>query len=73
MKKINKIFFLLITLFINVIGFAKENPPPPNQRNAGSPPGEEVPIDNHIYWLIVLALVFGFYILTKPKSNLQNS
>ena len=73
MKKINKIFFLLITLFINVIGFAKENPPPPNQRTAGPFTGEEVPIDNHIYWLIVLALVFVFYILTKPKSNLQNS
>ncbi|GIZ07916.1 hypothetical protein FUMI01_06430 [Flavobacterium sp. UMI-01] len=45
-----------------------KNPPEPSPTGRPpSPPG--LPIDEHILWLILLAVLLGFYVIYKYKQN----
>jgi hypothetical protein len=64
MKNIaNKLLFVTICLFGVTIAFASPRPPAPGYKKPPSPPG--LPIDENISILIILAILFGIYIIYK--------
>jgi hypothetical protein len=67
MKTIINKFFILIAYLLGIAGvFAAPNPPPPNGRNQGPPPPPPgLPIDEYNTVLLVLALLFGMYVVYK--------
>ena len=54
--------------------FATPNPPVPNGRNQGTPPPPPgLPIDEHLPFLLLFAIVFGMYIVynqTLKKNSI---
>ena len=82
MKTIVNKFFIVITFLFGVfLSLAKNNPPPPNPngRNNGTPSGIPPPpgltIDENLPVLLIIALLFGIYIvynqsLKKINTNL---
>lgn len=70
MKIIQNILFVLITyLFTAVDAFAvgsgNPNPPPPNGKRPPPPPG--LPIDENLSILLLIALLFGIYIIYSHR------
>ena len=64
MKTIVNIFFIVIAFLLGIVDtVAKNNPPVPNpngRTNVGQPlPG--LPINEHLFYLLILAIVFGMY------------
>jgi len=62
-----RIRFLLLCLVIfvsNIASVYAQNPPPPT---APVPPGLQLPIDDHIWVLLIMGLILGVYILVKKK------
>jgi hypothetical protein len=59
----NKSFILIIYLlgFVNI--FAAPDPPMPNGKNQGPPPPPGLPIDENLSSLLIIALLFGIYII----------
>ncbi len=60
-------FFILIAFLLGSLGTVAKNTPPvpnPNGRNQGGlplPPG--VPIDENLPFLLIIAILFGIYIV----------
>lgn len=65
MKTIIYRFFVLIVILLGVMGvFAAPHPPSPGAKtNVPPPPG--VPIDDNICGLVMIALLFGMYVVFK--------
>lgn len=59
----NKLIFVTIYLLGVTIAFATPKPPPPNYKKPPSPPG--LPIDENISVLVIMAILFGIYIIYK--------
>jgi hypothetical protein len=67
----NKFYLFIAFLFGTLDGIAgsgpKPPPPPPNAKATatmfGPPPPEGLPIDENIFILIIIALIFGIYII----------
>lgn len=57
------IFF--ITLFSVIDGYAAPSPPMPGAKRPPPPPG--LPIDENILVLLIMAIVFGIYIICKHQ------
>jgi hypothetical protein len=63
MKTIVNAFFIVIAFLLGILDTAaKNNPPAPNpngKTNFVGKPG--VPINEHLFYLLILAIVFGMY------------
>lgn len=60
--------FLIYNLFFLALQ-ASENLPPPN--NNPPPPGPQVPIDGHLWILLIAGLLLGFYKLYKRNKAIN--
>jgi len=59
--------FIFVTLYLLgvTIAFAAPKPPPPNYKKPPSPPG--LPIDENISVLVIMALLFGIYMIYRHQ------
>jgi hypothetical protein len=66
----NKFFITTLFLLGSFVLFATPKPPPPNFKKPPPPPG--LPIDENLYVLILIAVLFGIYFIynhnTKAKT-----
>jgi hypothetical protein len=66
MKTIVDRFFILIVTLLGVMNaFAAPSPPMPGAKRPPPPPG--LPIDENILFLLIIAIVFGIYIICKHQ------
>jgi hypothetical protein len=65
MKIIVNKFFILIAFLIGFVNaFAGPHPPPPNNgKKPPPPPG--LPINDDLYIVLIIALIFGIYVIYK--------
>jgi hypothetical protein len=64
MKYIANKLLTTLTCLIGISNtFAKPNPPPPNFKKPPPPPG--LPIDENLYILLLIAVLFGIYIIYR--------
>ena len=61
----NRLYITLIYLLGIFIAFAKPRPPEPNYKVPPAPPG--APIDDNILFLLLIAVLFGIYIIYKQN------
>ena len=75
MKTIVNKFVVLATFmlgFVNV--FAAPDPPMPNGRNQGTPPPPPgLPIDENLPVLLIIAILFGMYIIYNQNLKIKKS
>lgn len=66
--KINLQNFLIVVLILlgPICGLASTTPPSP-RRPPPPPPGDRVPIDENLMVLLIVALLFGIYIIYKHR------
>lgn len=62
-----KKIFAFFLIFSSAVIYATPPPPVPNPRRDGPPPPppDELPIDNYVYVLVIVALLFAFYCYRK--------
>jgi hypothetical protein len=77
MKTVIKTFFIVIVfLFAIIESVAKNNPPVPNPngRNNGFPPPipPGLPIDKNLPFLLVIAILFGMYVIYSQNIKTKN-
>jgi hypothetical protein len=66
MRIIVKFFFIIIISFLGVThAIAAPHPPNPGGKKPPPPPG--LPIDDGIYIVFILALLYGIYIIYNNK------
>ena len=65
MNIVNKLIFVTVYLLGVTIAFANPKPPPPNYKRPPSPPG--LPIDENICFLVIIAIMFGIYIIYRKQ------
>ena len=65
----NRFYITLIYLLGISIAFAKPSPPAPNYRVPPAPPG--TPIDDNILFFLLIAVLFGIYIIYKQNINIK--
>ena len=74
MKTIVNAFFIVIAFLFGFFdSVAKNNPPPPNpngKTNVDPPPG--LPIDENLPFLILIAVLFGMYIIYNQTLKTKN-
>ncbi len=64
MKTINNRFFFILIFLFGVLGaFSAPSPPMPTGKKAPPPPG--LSIDENLYLVFILALLFGIYTIYK--------
>ncbi len=64
MKIITIRFYVALVCLMGITSaFAKPNPPAPNFKKPPPPPG--LPIDDNIYMLLLIAFLFGIFIIYK--------
>jgi hypothetical protein len=75
MKVIIKQFLVFSFLLFGILnGMAKATPPAPNSKIAdGEPPPPGLPINEHLFLLLILAVIFGIYIVYSRKLNPKTS
>lgn len=69
MKITKKIIGSLLVFFMGIMGMAAETPPPQPMRGLQPPPPPPpgLSIDDNIYILLIIALLFGVYIVYESK------
>ena len=67
--KLLKIFYIILTCVLSFFSaFATPKPPPPDGKEyVPPPPGDALPINENIYILIIIALLFGVYIIYQHQ------
>jgi hypothetical protein len=72
--KINlkKVFILLSCLILGLVTIlAKPNPPQPNNGKAPPPP-PGLPIDEHMGFLVIIAIFFGLFVILNNLKKTKN-
>ena len=72
----NNVYFLIIFLFGFVCAFAGSTdagPPVPTAKKMGLPPSPGLPIDENIFLLLVVASLFGTYIIYYNYIKTKNT
>jgi hypothetical protein len=64
---INKLFIIMLCLLGVSTAFAAPFPPPPTGKKPPPPPG--LPIDENLFILVLIAILFGIYIIYKYQSK----
>jgi hypothetical protein len=59
----NKFFVTVLFLLGSIVLFAGPTPPPPNFKKPPPPPG--LPIDDNFLMFVIIALLFGIYIISN--------
>lgn len=68
MKTIVYRFFVLMVTLFGVMGvFAASHPPSPGARTNNEPPPPGFPIDDDIFVLVIVAILFGIYIICRHQ------
>ena len=68
MKIVQKNALCFILFFFSIFNvIAKGNPPAPTYRKPPTPP--PLPIDENIYIVMIIALLFGIYIIYNNRSK----
>ena len=67
MKIVPNKFYLFIAFLFGTIFVIAAGPSPPNPYGKKPPPPPGLPIDDYIYILIIIALLFGIYIIYGHK------
>lgn len=65
-KIISKPFFAVVLFLITIASEAKQGPPPPGPTGIG--PGPGLPINENIYLLVVVSVLFGIYKIYSYKN-----
>jgi hypothetical protein len=76
MKIVSDKFFAFIFFLFGIASVLADpvGPPPPMQSPDGwVPPGDEAPIDDGVYVLLVVAILFGLYIIYSNKRKTETS
>jgi hypothetical protein len=74
MKTSTKTFFAITIYLLGIVTvLAAPDPPTPNGRNQGPPPGPGLPIDEHSTVLIILTVFFGMYVVYSCSRKKTNS
>ena len=78
MKTIVNIFFIVIAFLLGTVDtVSKNNPPPPNANgkiNNGlppPPPPPTTPIDENLSVLLIIAIMFGIYIIYNQTIKIK--
>ena len=72
MKTSLNAFFIVIAFLLGIVDtVAKNNPPVPNPngRTNGFVGQPGLPIDEHLFYLLIIAVFFGIYIIYTCKLN----
>ena len=75
MKTIVNAFFIVIAFLLGTVDtVAKNNPPVPNPNGGNKDfPGQPgLPIDEHLFYLLIIAVFFGIYIIYTCKLNTKS-
>ena len=75
MKTIVNAFFIVIAFLLGILdSVAKNNPPVtnPNGRTNGFVEHPGLPINEHLFYLLILAVFFGIYIIYTCKLNTKS-
>ena len=75
MKTIVNTFFIVIAFLFGVFdSVSKNNPPPPNPNGKinAPPPPDGFPIDENLPFLILIALLFGMYVIYNQTLKTKN-
>ncbi len=67
---VNKFFVLVIYMLDLVNGYAAPHPPMPN---AKPPPPPGTPIDENLPFLLIIAILFGIYIIYNQTLKAKKS
>jgi len=66
----SKFLVIMICLFGVLDAFSAPGPPMPNGRKPQPPPG--LPIDENLYIVFIIALLFGIYIIYKYQLKTKS-
>ena len=69
MKTIVNKSFVLVIYMLSIVNVYAETLPPPG---TGPLPGEEVPIDENLLALLIIAIVFGMYTIYSQSIKAKN-
>ncbi len=73
MKAIIKQFIVFSFFLFGILnGMAKATPPVPNGKT-NAPPPVGLPINEDLFYLLILAVIFGIYIVYSRKLNPKTS
>lgn len=68
MKRLKTAFFVFFLILLNFSSVLMYGAPKPGQpRGPMDPPNEELPIDDHIVFLVIFAIVLGIIIIYRNK------
>jgi hypothetical protein len=75
MKIVSDKFFAFIFFLFGIASVlaGPKSPPPPSRTGRGTPPPGETPIDDGVYVLLVVAILFGLYIIYSNKRKTETS
>jgi len=66
------LFYTVTGLVLQSSSSGSQNPPPPSEPgNVIHGPGLEVPIDDNIWILLVLGILFGIYMVYKKSRSIN--
>jgi len=72
MKALLAKFYLLIFFLFGVFPAFSADPPTPRRRGLTPPPPPGLPIDENIFLLVGIAILFGIYIINKNNLKTKN-
>jgi hypothetical protein len=65
---VDKVFILIVTLLGMTDAFAAPHPPSPGSKTT-TPPPPGLPIDENISFLLIMAMLFGIYIIYRYQLS----
>lgn len=63
----------IYAVFIYALQAVTDNQGPPPPANNGDPEGPQLPIDDNIWILIILGLLFGVYVIFKRNQAINKA
>lgn len=71
MKIIANRFYIICTYLLGIfVAFAAPSPPTPTHRAPPTPPS--APIDENMFYLLIIAVAFGLYIIYKHNLKTKS-
>ncbi|MFV8374829.1 hypothetical protein [Flavobacterium sp. LB1P62] len=67
MRLIEKVFFTITLFILGIFNVLADGPPAPSPTGRKPPPPPGLPIDENIFILMIIAVLFGIYIICSFK------